>query len=367
MRPRLLILTPDFPPDHGGVQVHVHRLAREMTGFHTLVLTPGTEGARSFDMTSGIVTRRCATSISSKKARAATLNALTLPTALRFRPDVTLSAHAITSPATALLHRVLPTRTAQQFYAVEILGKPRLCAFAARQADLVIAISTHTASLIAAVGAAPARLRVIPPGVDPPRPARDEAPAETRGRRRTVVTVANMHHSYKGHDVLVEAVSQALTHVPDLEWVVIGDGPLRPGIEDLACQLRASGHARFLGAVSDEVRNHWLARADVFAMPSRFGGEGFGIAYLEAGAHRVPVVAGNAGGTPEAVIDGVSGLLVDPTRTAAVADAITRLLLDRQLALQLGEGGARRAASRTWPAVARQVEDSLMELLDHPR
>ena len=87
-------------------------------------------------------------------------------------------------------------------------------------------------------------------------------------------------------------------------------------------------------------------------MPSRlpaggFAGEGFGIVYLEAGAYGKPVVAGNVGGAVDAVLDGETGLLVDPTDALEVADAITRLLLDEQLATRLGGAGADRA--RTSP------------------
>ncbi len=88
---------------------------------------------------------------------------------------------------------------------------------------------------------------------------------------------------------------------------------------------------RFLGSVSDEERNLWLRRAHLLAMPSRlpaggFAGEGFGIAYLEAGAYGKPVVAGNVGGALDSVSDGESGLLVDPT------DPVARRRCDRAAA-----------------------------------
>ncbi len=101
-------------------------------------------------------------------------------------------------------------------------------------------------------------------------------------------------------------------------------------------------------------------------MPSRLvpgglgGGEGFGIVYLEAGAHGLPCVAGNVGGSVDAVIDGETGLLVDPTDHVAVAGAITDLLLDPALRLRLGEAGRARAERLSWAHMAEEV-DTLIE------
>jgi phosphatidylinositol alpha-1,6-mannosyltransferase len=341
--------------------VYVHRLALALTGFEVEVLALDAPGAGSFDRRSPLATRRVGGGAGRGRARLLALNAAGLARALRFGPDVTLSAHVVTSPAAAVVRRLLGKRTAQCFYANEIRGMPRLAAFAARRADVVVAISAYTASLIAETGACPANMKLIPPGVDLPD-ARKVAPRE----RPTVLTIAQLKHRYKGHDVMIRALGQVRARVPGLEWVVIGEGPLRPSLEALARSSRLDGTARFLGAVSDEERDWWLRRADVFAMPSRLpegalGGEGFGIAYLEASAHGKPVLAGDVGGAPEAVADGVSGLLVDPTDPEAVAGALTELLLDHQLAGRLGRAGANRAREFAWPRIAARFEAALLE------
>jgi phosphatidylinositol alpha-1,6-mannosyltransferase len=129
------------------------------------------------------------------------------------------------------------------------------------------------------------------------------------------------------------------------------------------------GRVRLLGEADDAERDQWLDRARVFAMPSRLaangGGEGFGIVYLEAGAHGLPVVAGDVAGARDAVINGVTGLLVDPTDHIAVADALTRLLLDHSLAESLGHAGELQARSLGWPSVAQKVEDLLHRVAVH--
>jgi phosphatidyl-myo-inositol dimannoside synthase len=362
-RPRLLILTPDFPPAVGGIQLVAHRLAANMSAFETLVLAPDAAGAREHDVDCGVRVKRVGVRGGARGVRAASLNAGALLVASRFRPALTLSAHILLSPAAAAIGRLLGSRTAQYFHAEEIGAKPQLATFAARETDLAIAVSSYTAGQLAAAGAKPRRLEVVANGVDVPA-----QPSPQQAERPTILTVARIEERYKGHDVIVRALPLVLAKVPDALWVVIGDGSLRPGIEALARSYRVSGATRFLGALSDRERDEWLRRADLLAMPSRhpaggLAGEGFGIVYLEAGAYGKPVVAGNVGGAVDAVIDLETGLLVDPLDPVALAEAIVRLLRDRELARQLGAAGRRRAEDHAWPLVAARVQRLLLELL----
>jgi phosphatidylinositol alpha-1,6-mannosyltransferase len=362
-RPRLLILTPDFPPSPGGIQVVAHRLAIGLEGFSTSVIAPDVPGAAAFDAESGVRTHRVHGGGALRGGRNALLNAAALARGVRMRPDVTLSAHIVTSPAAAAIRTITRARTVQYFHAEEIGAKPRLAAFAAGHADASIAVSSYTAGLVAATGASPTRLDVIGNGTDVPA---ETAPLAVE--RPTIVTVARIEERYKGHDAMLRALPLVLAKVPDAQWVVIGDGSLRAGLEALAQSSGIAGSVRFLGAVGDEQRNMWLRRANVLAMPSRlpaggFAGEGFGIAYLEAGAYGKPVVAGNVGGALDAVDDGETGLLVDPRDTGALAQALTTLLLDPQLAARLGAGGRARALAHAWPRVVARVEALLLEQL----
>jgi phosphatidylinositol alpha-1,6-mannosyltransferase len=225
-----------------------------------------------------------------------------------------------------------------------------------------VAVSRHTERLARSAGGDRARIVVIPNGVDLP-----ERRPGGRADHPTMVTVARLVQRYKGHDVLIRALPLIRAEVPEVEWLVVGDGPLRGSLERLAAEHGVADAVRFLGRVSDAERDAALNGAHVFAMPSRLpaggvGGEGFGIVYLEAAAHGLPVVAGNVAGALDAVVHGQTGLLVDPTDHAAVARAVTELLLDRGRAEALGEAGAARARQFAWPVVARQVEDLLFEL-----
>jgi phosphatidylinositol alpha-1,6-mannosyltransferase len=362
-RPRLLLVTPDFPPAAGGIQVVADRLARGIEAFDTVVVAPDAPGAAELDATSGLDVRRFGGGDALRGGRQALLNLAALRGALDVRPDVTLSAHIVASPAAAVVARATGARSAQYFHAEEIGASPRLAAFAARRSDLSIAVSRYTAGLVRATGATPRRLCVVANGADVPAEV-VSLPRE----RPTVVTVARIEERYKGHDTMIRAFALVLAQVPDAQWVVIGDGSLRPAIEALARSYGIAGSTRFLGTVDDALRNEWLSRADVLAMPSRlpaggYAGEGFGIAYLEAGAYGKPVVAGDVGGALDAVRDGETGLLVDPHDPLAVAEAIVTLLSDDALARRIGAAGRAWAEQHAWPLVAARVQALLLTLL----
>jgi phosphatidylinositol alpha-1,6-mannosyltransferase len=361
--PRLLLLTPDFPPAHGGIQLMAERFAAGLHGFSTTVLTPSAGGARELDRASGLSVRRVRAPSGRAAVRNLALNAAALPAALARRPAATLSLHLVTSPAAAAVRALTGAPTVQYFHAKEIGGRPRLAAFAADRADAVVAVSAYTAELVAATGAQPRRLELIPPGVDLPR-----VTGPLAAERPTVLTVARLSDSYKGHDVMLGALARVRREVPDVEWVVIGDGPLRGELEALARAEGVADAVRFLGAVDDATRDEWFRRTDVFAMPSRLpgaqlAGEGFGIVYLEAGTYGKPVLAGNVAGALDSVRDGETGLLVDPTDADAVGAALARLLRDPQLAGRLGRGGAQRAEQLSWAQVAARLEAVLLSLI----
>ena len=368
-RPRLLILTPDYPPAPGGIQLLSERLAEGIERFQTRVLTLASTGAADYDHNHASAVRRVGAGALPHAGRLALLNAAAVREALRFRPQLTLSMHIVASPAAAAVKRALGVPVVQYFYADEIGARPALAAFAARAANAGVAISGYTADLVRAAGAKHASITIIPAGVDVPAASSLQGdPAPEPVERPTFLTVARIQERYKGHDVLVRALALVRAKVAEVQWIVIGDGSLRPAIEALARSYGVADSISFLGSVSDELRDSWLRRAQLLAMPSRlpggrYAGEGFGIAFLEAGAHGKPVVAGNVGGALDAVIDGTTGLLVDPLDELAVGEAIATLLLDSELARRLGAGGRRRAEELAWPRIVERVESLLVEQL----
>ena len=340
----------------------MHRIAQHSIDLQLKIVTCDQHGGREFDSEAGLDVGR----VGPKDAWRTSVAALNMAAPLearRFRPELVLSGHIVTSPAAYAISRILRVPFAQYLYSDEIRHRPRLTSFAVRRAEATLAISAHTADLARRAGAPPDRLHRAPVGVDLPT-ARVRTPAE----RPTFVTVARLEQRYKGHDVLIRALPLIRERVPDVEWIVAGDGSLRGELEQLAAETGVQDSIRFLGRVSDEERDSLLDSAHVFSMPSReppggSGGEGFGIACLEASAHGIPVVAGNAGGVPDAVIDGQTGVLVDdPADPRAVGEAIVELLLDPERAEALGRGGVEFAQSLAWPLVVRRIEAILLSV-----
>lgn len=363
---RTLVLTPDFPPAPGGIQHLVHRTVSHAEGLDCRILTLDTPGAEGFDRADALDVKRLRQLPVPRPISALALNGAAVAQALAFRPRVVLSAHTVMSPGASLIRKALGVPVVQYFHGKEIGVRPRLAAFAARNADACIAVSRYTKGLVAEAGGHPDKIHLIHPGVDLPEHGYNGKLAE----RPTVLTIARMEDRYKGHDVMVRAMSLVAARVPEAQWVVIGDGPLRAAIAELACSSGIGEDViRFLGAVSDEERDAWLDRAHVFSMPSRmpaggYVGEGFGIVYLEANAHHCPAVAGGVGGAVDAVLDGETGLLVDPEDHISVGNALVELLQNTERRRQMGEAGARRAEEFAWPRTAARVARLVTEIAD---
>jgi phosphatidyl-myo-inositol dimannoside synthase len=355
-KPRVLLITPDFPPSTGGIAVLMENLVAHATGWDTRVLTFGQPGDAEWDAAAPFEVRRVSSTEADRRRAVAMLNAAAPREIAGFRPDVILAGHVVATVAAAPLARLLRKPLVLYVHADEFRTRAKLTARATRRADATIAVSTHTRDMALRAGAVPHRVHLIPPGVVVPA-----APAGERDPRPTILTVASLLSERKGHDVIASALPLVRETVPDARWVVIGDGPLRPQVEAAIAAAGVEDAVSLLGRVDDAERDGWLDRASVFCMPSRvppggLGGEGFGIVYLEAGAHELPVVAGNVAGALDAVVDGETGLLVDPTDPRAVAAALTRILADPELASRLGKAGRRHAEEHAWPRIAARVE-----------
>lgn len=148
----------------------------------------------------------------------------------------------------------------------------------------------------------------------------------------------------KGHRYLLEAIPAIARTVPDLRCLIVGDGPSRPLLEALVDRLRIRGHVVFTGVLADAERNAVLRSSHVVVLPSL--SEGLPVVVLEAMAFGKPIVATRVGGVPELIEHDVSGILVPPQDSAALAEAILAVASNGPKAEQLGRAARLRFDER---------------------
>jgi phosphatidyl-myo-inositol dimannoside synthase len=369
---RTLVVTNDFPPRQGGIQSYVYELARRQPPGSIVVYASDHEGSATFDAQQEFPVVRHPTG-------------LLLPTpAARRRIETVLRSHAATavwfgaSAPLGLMAGGLRSAGAERIVASthgHEIGWAMLPA--SRQAlrrvgnlcDVVTYITEYTRTRLAAALGPHPELRQLAPGVDVEtfRPGADGSAIRARyglGGRPVVLCVSRLVRR-KGQDVLIEAFAQVRRAVPDAALLLVGRGPYERDLRALAERRGVGRDVVFArGVAFADLPEHYAA-ADLFAMPCRtrragLDVEGLGIVYLEASATGLPVVAGDSGGAPEAVLDGRTGYVVDGRDVTAVTDRLVMLLRDAALRRELGAAG-RAWVEKQWPwsALAAQLTEIL--------
>lgn len=206
-----------------------------------------------------------------------------------------------------------------------------------RFAHRIVANSAAAADRLMTEGIDSAKVTVIPNGLDATRFGREPR----AGGPPVVTTIANLRPG-KGHEVLLDAARRVLERRRDVRFQIVGDGPRRAALEQQAGRLGIAAQVDFTGHCDDVAS--LLRQTDVFAFPSLM--EAFPNAVLEAMAAGVAIAASDAGGIPEAVAHGETGLLVPPGDSAALAGAILDLLARPELRTRLGESAREAVRSR---------------------
>ncbi|MGK4583844.1 glycosyltransferase family 4 protein [Kitasatospora sp. HPMI-4] len=367
-----LVITNDFPPRQGGIETFVHAMATRMPADEVVVYTSHEPGDTAFDATLPFPVVR-------DTAR------MLLPTGRATRRAVEIArAHgcdrvwfgaaaplALMAPA---LHRSGIRRTVATTHGHEIWwartpGARRLMRRIGDGVDVVTYLGRYTRDRIEPALGPRARLSRLVPGVDAEvyRPDSDSAfdlRTELGLHGAMVILCVARLVPRKGQDMLIRALPMVRRSVPNAVLLVVGQGPDETRLRKLAQRHTEPGTVRFAGGRSHTETPPYYAAADVFAMPCRtrkagLEAEGLGIVFLEAAASGLPVVVGDSGGAPDTVLDGRTGRVVDGTDPAAVAGALTDLLLDPGRAAMGAAGRDWVRDTWSWDASARH----LIELL----
>ncbi|MDP3972510.1 MAG: glycosyltransferase family 4 protein [Candidatus Nanopelagicales bacterium] len=376
MSGRTLVITNDFPPRAGGIQAFVHNLVIRQPHGSVVVFAADWRGAAEFDSKLPFPVYRHSRTVM-----------LPTPATLRRALDIATAegCDRVLFGATAplgLLGTALRKHGMQRLVGIThgheaawgiTPGTRGLLRRIGDSLDTITYLGEYTRSRIAGAlspGAAD-RMRRLVPGVDAGEftPDRCDAGLELRERlgladRQVIVCVSRLMPR-KGQDSLIAALPRIRRRVPEAALLLVGGGPYRGKLER---QVRLSGQERHVvitGSVPWETMPNHYAAGDVFAMPCRtrrFGQdvEGLGIVYLEASATGLPVIAGDSGGAPDAVLDEVTGLVVSGRSEAQIADALVRLLSDPGLRARMAETGRDWVTTEwRWDRSARRLADLL--------
>ncbi len=377
----LLISSIYFPPQAGGISHFMAGVASALGPDRVCCLTgvPANRRASSGGPGSRVY-RRPAAFAQSKPIQAVGWALAITQIMARERPQLVQLATAYEGYLGLWIRRWLRLPFVIYAHGNEILDgmgakkwqKPRL---ALQRADRVLANSQFTAALVQKAGVGPERIEIVYPGCEverfrplPSRPDLRERLLGSRHSDRVILTVGNLV-ARKGHDMVIRALPRLRLAIPDVTYLIVGDGPYRTQLESLATVMEVRDRVIFAGQIPAEDLPAFYALSDVFVMPSRqdletSDVEGFGLVFLEANACAKPVVGGYSGGVPEAIIDGVTGLLVKPHDPGDIANALRRLLGDSDLANRLGRQGYLRVVRDfDWTRVGERVQEILNSIL----
>ncbi|WP_225798734.1 glycosyltransferase family 4 protein [Streptomyces sp. NK15101] len=378
---KTLIVTNDFPPRPGGIQAFLHNMALRLDPDRIVVYAStwkrsreGIEATAAFDAEQPFTVVRDRTTMLLPTPRV-TARA----TALRGGHgwgSVWFGAAAplgLMAPALrrAGARRLVATTHGHEAGWAQLPAARQLLRRIGEGTDTITYLGEYTRSRIASAltPAAAGRMVQLPPGVDEKTFHPDSGGDEVRARLglsdRPVVVCVSRLVPRKGQDTLIRAVPAILSRVPDAVLLIVGGGPYEKDLRRLAAETGVAGSVRFTGAVPwSELPAHYGA-GDVFAMPcrTRRGGldvEGLGIVYLEASATGLPVVAGDSGGAPDAVLDGETGWVVRGESAEETADRVATLLLDPELRARMGERGRAWVEERwRWDLLAERLRELL--------
>jgi len=358
-----LVITNDYPPRPGGIQTFIFEMVRRFPSDEVTVLTSNFDAASEFDEAHPWRVVR-----SHKKVLAPDRTTLKMAQDLIAETGATQVVFGAAAPL-SLLAKKLRRRGITQVVSIshghEVgWASTPVTRRGIRQilthSDWFTYLGSYTLAGIrkAALPEDLDKFRQLTPAVDtnefhPDRKSAGDSLRASIGfaNRPTIVCVSRLMPR-KGQDRLIEALPQIQQQVPGTVLVIVGTGPYRKKLEDLAKRVGVANDIHFAGKVPQDELSSWYAAGDVFAMPCRtrnagWDVEGLGIVFLEASAIGLPVIAGDSGGAPDAVQHGKTGLVVDGNDVTGIASAISELLLDPQRAQHMGQAG-RRWVEHEW-------------------
>ena len=372
---KTLLITSDFPPVPGGESVWFYNIFRHLPSSKFVVLAPQLPGAKNFDLKQQFIVHRAkGVSYGSILGKATkSINFLIDLFKIHQQDDIELlhCGQAISlGPIGLLFKRLYGIPYFIYFFGHEhecYLNVPfvqKLFRISLEQSDKIIAISEFARRELLNIGLKDEKIVVVTPGVDidkfnPRLDASEIIKKYNLNGKKVILSVSRLVEE-KGEDMVIKSLPLVLEKENKIVYLIVGTGHYEATLKHLVQKNDLQNNVIFAGYVPDKYLSLYYSACDVFirnSKPLQGRAEGFGIVFLEANACGKPVIGGKAGGVPDAVVDGETGILVDPFNTEEIASAIIRILNDKEYANKLGRNGRKRVeAEYTWERKAQQLE-----------
>jgi len=379
----ILIVALDFKPLTGGIAEYTHQIAQHlyMAGDDIMVLSKKMDNDEEFDSACQYKISRYdfPKSESSRLYRYWSRYWIIANAAKTHSADIIISNYVSSEAHVCwLVSKVLNVPYCVFTYGAEINTKVGLRGkikriLGIRSADKVFCCSSFTKEIIKELGVQPGKIAILHPGIsnsfliNSTKSSDCDIKEELGVKKKKIVLTFSRLVERKGIDKTLEAIALVRQEIPDVVYVIAGDGPYRDTLEELVKKLNLQDNVIFTSYVSEDKKAFYYNAADVFVMPNRElengDVEGFGIVFLEANVYGKPVIGGRSGGAVDAIVDGKTGLLVNPKDVEEIASAIIQLLVNEGYTRQLGlQGRERVERDFNWEVIVSKMRIELGKL-----
>ena len=353
---KVLFVTNDFGPRAGGIETFIIGLIERRAFASTIVYTSAQANSQEYDQ---MWEKKYGVKVIRDSSR------ILLPTprvarrisALIKAEGISVAAFGAAAPLGLLAHsmkrsgivRIVALTHGHEVWWAKVFPFNLLLRRIGTGVDSLTYLGEYTRHMISRplTQSAKSAMIKIAPGIDTdhfsPKNSANLRQSLQLSQKKVIGCVARLVHR-KGQDKLIDAMPSILESISNAHLLIVGQGPYQSKLVKRVKKLGLEESVTFVGRINYEKLPEYICAGDLFAMPSRsrFGGlevEGLGIAYLEASACGLPVIAGSSGGAPDAVVDGKSGVVVNGTDITAIAKTVIKFLRDPEGSRQMGQFG----------------------------
>lgn len=372
-----LFIVNDFPPIVGGQSTYLYNLVRAFPADKVIVLAPYQKNCEDFDMNQefAIIRKHYLYRIPIIEKLLKIIIPLFHTRSILEKTEIKHihCAHVLSTGVMGLiLNKIFKQSYYVYTYSADIMEYQKFFLIKSvlvsvlKNATKVVAISEYNKIKLLELGVDEGKIIKIMPKIDFQKFCE---PIDHTGlianyklQNKKILLSVNRLVERKGNDSVIKVLAKVKEKVADVVYLIVGSGEYENRLKELVDEYNLKNEVIFIPNASDKDVLGFYDLCDVFIMLSREmkakgDAEGFGIVFLEANACKKPVIGGNSGGIPDAVVDGETGILVDPLDIDQISDVVVKMLSDKEYASKLGENGYSRARDDfDWRCGIKEIE-----------